>query len=332
MSKKLSAKSMAARLSKKLGKAGTIDLMGDGAGIRDVFPTGLEVLDRWVFGVGGCPWGRVIEISGDFGSGKTTLATKLMAGAQRAGHIAAIVDAEFTFDPAWARLHGVDTSQLLHFTAKPMYLDGEGGALHFVQEACKLAKEEGQRALVVVDSVPALKSKREAEEGLTADEGVAELSRHWSRGLRVFTEDIAESMSTLVVINQLRSNIGAWMGPPSKPTGGKAISFYSSVRIKTWRASQLIDGGNATKVGVQATKSKIAVPMRQCELKLNFETGFVERWNILNHAKDRSVVSKKCQSLKEALTGLGWVDLLGASEAEDVEVEQDEEGQQAADE
>lgn len=305
MAKKLSPKAAAARLGKKFGKD-SVGLMGDNAGVRDMFETGLAVLDRYILGIGGCPWGRVIELFGDYSSGKTTVATKMLAGAQAAGGLGAIVDAEGTFEPHWARTHGVDVDNLIHIRPSPLYLDGEGGALHAIELLC----ESAQKVCFVLDSAAALKSQKEAAEGLTGDEGMAENARAWSRGLRILIEKLQQSQSTLIIINQMRSNIGVYMGPTTKPSGGKSFSFYTSVRLKMWRTSKSLDGGDAAVLGMQAIKSKIAPPWRKAELKLNFHTGFVERWNILNHAKDMKAVPKDCQSLKRAVTELGWVDLL----------------------
>lgn len=328
MAKAVSPKALVTALQSKFGDESAM-IMGDaGTGVKSVCPTGIAVLDRWTLGVGGAPYGRIIEISGGESSGKTTLMNKLLAGVQNDGGTAVLAEVEHTYDPAWAKLHGVDVDKLV--LMQPDYLDGEGGTL--VQFEYLIENSKGP-ILIALDSVAASQSKREFEEGLIGDPGMAELARAWSQGLRRLNPIIARRQAILVLVNQTRSNVGVMYGPKTTTPGGNAIKFYASVRLSVGHG-QKVDNGLGRLMSVLAVKNKVAVPYRSCNLKMIYSKGFDERWNIMNHAKDRKVVPDSCRSYKDAIAALGWSDLpmpdsikAEAVEASLVEMSSSEEGE-----
>lgn len=305
----LSPKQMTARLNQRFQDKAAVTMDQEEAGYQHVFPSGLEVLDRHVVGVGGIPWGRVIEIFGKESGGKTTLATKFMAGAQRDGGTVMLLDAEHTFEANWARLHGVDLSKLIWNRPQYMFLDGNDGALARVEAMCDLVMGTKERVLMVVDSVTALKTRAEMEDGLDADEGIAEIARYWSRAMRILVEKLEKAQCTLVLLNQVRASGFSGYGASTNTSGGNAIKFYSSVRLKVWPYAPADANQKWKQIGVEAVKNKVSRPHRKCDLRLHYEEGFLERWNILNHAKDMKLVGKTAQSYKEAVKALGWFDL-----------------------
>ena len=293
-------------------------LMGEtGTGVASVCPTGMAVVDRWVLGVGGLPYGRIIEVSGAESSGKTTIMNKLLAGVQADGGVACLVETEQSYDPLWARLHGVDIDNLM--LMQPDHLDGKCGALEQFEA---LIENSSGPILIALDSVAAAQSKREFDEGLTGDAGMAELARAWSQGLRRLNPIIARRQAILVLVNQTRAVIGQMYGPKSATTGGNAIKFYASIRLQVSHGPK-VDNGAGRLMSVMGIKNKCSVPYRKAMLKMSFTEGFNDRWSILNHAKDRKVVGNKAKSYNEALLALGW-DIQGSDLAHEDAIEIDE--------
>lgn len=278
------------------------------SGDRDLFETGFAPLDRYVFGCGGMPWGRIVELFGSESSGKTTLACRLIAAAQRAGHVGAYFDAEHSFDPLWAQAHGVDLERLIQVRPERMFLDGPGGMLHRISAMCAVAMNQQQRVLMVVDSVASCATLREVTEGLDKSAAVAEQARHWSHGLRILCEQIHRAGCTLLLLNQQRANIGTTFGSTTTTPGGNAIRYYSSLRLKLWAQNTPAKDGKI--VNVNAVKNKMGPPLRTAQLRMKFDGSFDDKWAILNHAKDQGYVSKDCRSYKIAVNALGWFDLL----------------------
>lgn len=291
-------------------------LMGEsGTGIKAVCPTGLAVLDRHVLGVGGIPYGRIVEIFGAESSGKTTIMDRILAGVQRDGGIAVLSETEHTFEPSWARVHGVDTDDLI-FT-QPSYLDGEDGALAHWENI--LLGAGGRHVVIALDSVAAMKTKAEFEGGIAGPAGMAEVARIWSRAFKSFAELLDKKQATLVCINQVRSKVGVMYGNPETTPGGNALKFYASVRLAVIHGKA--DGATGRFMKVKAVKNKLVPPYREAALKLDYATGFNEKWSILNHAKEMGCVPNGCKSLKEALANLHWD--LPESDGEAVEGEED---------
>jgi len=280
----------------------TASLMTDcsSTDVTEVCPTGMEVFDRWVCGVGGIPYGRVIEIFGKESSGKTTLVNKILAGAQHDGAAVGLVDVEQTWNSEWALLHGVDLSQLF-FVGDAEYLDGKAGMLAKIETIA--SKSWGVPVVLAIDSVAGLKSEREDEEGIGGKGGMAEAAREWSRGLRILNPLLKKNRVLLVLVNQVREKPGVMFGPTATTPGGNAIKHYASLRFNVYHGKQF-EGGRF--MGVQAVKSKVCPPYRKASFKLFYDSGFDDNWSVLDHAKDIGCVAKGCRSVQEARQCLGW--------------------------
>ncbi|TCD47854.1 recombinase RecA [Chlorobium sp. N1] len=270
-------------LEKQFGK-GAIMRLGDDSIIQvQAISTGSMTLD-FALGVGGLPRGRVTEIYGPESSGKTTLALHVIAEAQKAGGIAAIVDAEHAFDPTYARKLGVDINALL--ISQPE--SGEQ-ALSIVETLVR----SGAVDVVVVDSVAALVPQAELE-GEMGDSVVGLQARLMSQALRKLTGAISKSSSVCIFINQLRDKIGVMYGSPETTTGGKALKFYSSVRLDIRKIAQLKDGdeiiGNRTRVKV--VKNKVAPPFRIAEFDILYGEGVSVMGELIDLAVEFGVVKK----------------------------------------
>jgi len=324
------SKAILARTRKTLGKDSATIMGADLGAIAqyqgNLIPTGIDVIDNYIIGVGGLPEGRIIELFSEESGGKTTFGHTFLAAAQRAGGTAVLAETEQVFDPSRAAALGVDLNTLIILNGE--YLEVVVEQIEGVLDAIR--EERGWPAVIVWDSIAQTPTKSEWAEGFGAGSKPGERAKALSEAMRTLAGRVKKARCVLVCINQVRDNIGVMFGAAYTTPGGHAVKFAASVRLQ-------IFGGKAIKnktgehegkdITLVAVKNKLAPPWRKCRVRLWYdERGWDNQWSTVSHAKDREVIPKgtryDANGHMTAAKALGWKLPVIDTTAEDVDSEE----------
>lgn len=271
-------------IEKKFGKEAVMILGEKPSIIPETFSSGSLTIDR-ALGINGWPKGRIIEIYGPESSGKTTLALHAIAEIQKTGGIAAFIDAEHSIDPIYAKNLGVDIDNLI--LSQP---DSGEQALEIVDTLSK----SGAIGLIVVDSVAALVPEAELN-GEMKDQVVGAQARLMSKALRKITGSLSKNKTTVIFINQIREKIGVIFGNPETTTGGRALKFYSSIRLEVRKIQNVTNNGDITgnQIKCKVVKNKLAAPYKTAQIDIIFSKGISKELEIINLAEELGILAKK---------------------------------------
>ena len=279
---------------------------GNRSDVTEFIPTGIELVDRYLLGIGGFPVGRITELYGESGTGKTSLVLATCAGAQRMGGTVLYADTENALATERAETFGVDLDKLI--LLQPTHLED---TLSQIETALKSIPEGAPPTLVVWDSIASTPTKSEVEDGIAGSSAFDSRAKLLSKGMRALTHLAREKRAALILVNQVREKIGIAYGDKWVTPGGQAVKFTSTVRLQT-------QGGKAVKKGevhvgkevnMRTTKNRLTPPFRSGAVMLNYDNGWDDRWTTLNYAKDADLVGERVrgdEAWKEARVKLGW--------------------------
>lgn len=308
-------------------RAFTATLMSAGAesDVREFIPCGIGPLDHYVLGGGGLHVGRLTELAGDEATGKTSLMLTFIAGCQRSGGLAALVESEYALESERADVFGVDRDSLV--LAQTNSLES---VLLLAEDFLASIPEGVGPNLFAFDSVAAASADSELESGIAGKAGMGEVARVMARNLKQLCAKAARKRTALLFVNQTRQKIGVVFGNPTTTTGGVALKFAASVRLQMMGGGAVKDGEQhvGKDVTVLAVKNKLVPPYRKARVRLLYESGWAEPWATLTHAKAHGLIpakAKGAKALEEALGKLGWprntVEQADAPEGDDLEAE-----------
>jgi recombination protein RecA len=304
------AKAIVDGMRKELGdESATLLRDGEKDAVREVIPTGIDVLDHYGLGIGGLPVGRIVEIYSEEGGGKTTFGHTCLASAQRVGGVGALAEMEGAFDVTRANTLGVDTDNLI--ILNPDWI--EQVVIHIEKALDQINAAKAWPAVIVWDSIAQTPTKEEFEEGMEAGKGHGtERAKCLSKAMRTLVPRIKRSRTVLICINQVRDNVGVMFGDKYTTPGGHAVKFASSIRLQILGGKKVVDkaGEHTGKdITIMVTKNRMAAPFRKPRVRLDYASGWDNDWSTLNLAKDKGFIGPRARgadALKEAHEKLGW--------------------------
>jgi recombination protein RecA len=309
-------------IREKFGEGSALRLSdGPASEVREYIPTGIYAVDRYVLAIGGLPVGRIVELYGEEGTGKTTLALSAAASVQREGGLAIWAETEEAFNSERAATLGVDEEQLLIL---------QPGTIEQTGQATELALNTVPAGigpiLFVWDSIAATPTAREIEDGLEGTDRIGERAKALSKICRSLNRLAVEKRACLLFVNQVREKIGVMFGDKYTTPGGQAVKFHSSVRLQLFGGKSVKDGDEHTgkTITILAAKNRLAPPWRKVQARLDYATGWDNQWTTINHAKDRGLIPESARNsvktFAEAVAALGWKDVLDPHDGDVEEV------------